>query len=45
MMIILVTVVVQGALTPRADRGTLKDWHLLVVNDGIFSAIGVISFG
>lgn len=45
MVIILVTVLIQGALVPSEDRGTLKDWHMLVINDGIFQAIGVISFG
>lgn len=45
MAVIVVTVVVQGALVPLEERGSLKDWQLLVVNDGIFQAIGVISFG
>ncbi|KAL2021563.1 hypothetical protein VTK56DRAFT_7062 [Thermocarpiscus australiensis] len=44
MAIIVVTVVVQGMLVPMEDRGSLKDWRLLIVNDGIFQAIGVISF-
>jgi sodium-coupled neutral amino acid transporter 11 len=45
MAVIVVTVVVQGMMVPAAERGTLKDWRLLVINDGIFQAIGVISFG
>ncbi|KAL1838968.1 hypothetical protein VTJ49DRAFT_2013 [Mycothermus thermophilus] len=44
MGVIVVTVVVQGMLTPADQRGSLKDWKLLVINDGIFQAIGVISF-
>ncbi|KAK3946388.1 putative vacuolar amino acid transporter 2 protein [Diplogelasinospora grovesii] len=44
MGVILVTVVVQGGLAPAEERGKLADWRLLVVNDGIFQAIGVISF-
>ncbi|KAK3321034.1 transmembrane amino acid transporter [Cercophora scortea] len=44
MAVIIVTVVVQGALAPSEDRGQLGDWHLLIINDGIFQAIGVISF-
>ena len=43
MGIILFTVLTQGILTPRADRGSLVGWHLLVINDGIFQDIGVIS--
>ncbi|KAK4252040.1 aspartic peptidase domain-containing protein [Corynascus novoguineensis] len=44
MAVIVLTVVVQGAMVPAEARGTLKDWRLLVINDGIFQAIGVISF-
>ncbi len=44
MLVILFTVVVQGALTPRADRGSFS-LPLLTINSGIFQAIGVISFG
>lgn len=43
MVIILVTVVVQGALTPAANRGSFST-PLLTINDGIFQAVGVISF-
>ncbi|KAI1373745.1 hypothetical protein F4677DRAFT_455767 [Hypoxylon crocopeplum] len=43
MIVILVTVVVQGALTPAENRGSFS-WPLLTVNSGIFQAIGVISF-
>ncbi len=45
MAVIVVTVVVQGAMVPASERGSLRDWKLLVINDGIFQAIGVISFG
>lgn len=45
MAVILITVLVQGGLAPAADRGTLASWNLLIINDGIFQAIGVISFG
>jgi sodium-coupled neutral amino acid transporter 11 len=44
MGVIVVTVVVQGALTPRELRGSFGK-NELVINDGIFQAIGVISFG
>jgi solute carrier family 38 (sodium-coupled neutral amino acid transporter), member 11 len=44
MLIILVTVVVQGALVPKEDRGSFST-PLLTVNSGITQAIGVISFG
>ncbi|KAF2971852.1 hypothetical protein GQX73_g1770 [Xylaria multiplex] len=43
MIIIVATVVIQGALTPLADRGSFTT-PLLTINDGIFQAIGVISF-
>jgi hypothetical protein len=32
-------------MVPAEQRGVLKDWRMLVINDGIFQAIGVISFG
>lgn len=38
------TVVVQGVLTPLELRGSFGK-NELVINDGIFQAIGVISFG
>ncbi|KAK3304576.1 transmembrane amino acid transporter protein-domain-containing protein [Chaetomium strumarium] len=44
MVVIVVTVVVQGLMVPAEARGSLKDWRLLVINDGIFQAIAVISF-
>lgn len=44
MAVIIVTVVVQGALAPAEIRGSF-DKSLLIINDGIFQAIGVISFG
>jgi len=43
-MIILFTVLIQGILTPKADRGSFST-PLLTINGGIFQAIGVISFG
>jgi sodium-coupled neutral amino acid transporter 11 len=43
MGIILVTVLIQGALTPREDRGSFSA-PLLLINGGVFQAIGVISF-
>lgn len=44
MMIIVFTVLIQGALAPSEDRGSFST-PLLTVNGGIFQAIGVISFG
>lgn len=44
MLVIVVTVLVQGVLVPSADRGSFS-MPLLTVNSGIFQAIGVISFG
>lgn len=44
MVVIVVTVLVQGVLLPSEERGTF-DSSLLLVNDGIFQSIGVISFG
>ncbi len=44
MGVIVVTVVVQGVLTPSELRGSFGK-NELVINDGIFQAIGVISFG
>lgn len=44
MMVILVTVVTQGFTVPAESRGTFGV-RLLILNDGIFQAIGVISFG
>ncbi|KAI0974956.1 transmembrane amino acid transporter family protein [Xylaria arbuscula] len=43
MVIIITTVVIQGALTPLEERGSFTT-PLLTINDGIFQAIGVISF-
>lgn len=42
MVIIIVTVVTQGPLMPPELRGPLKG--SLLINDGVFQAIGVISF-
>ena len=44
MTVIIITVVTQGALVPSEDRGSF-DSSLLIINDGIFQAVGVISFG
>lgn len=44
MLIIVITVIVQGFLAPPEDRGGFST-PLLTVNTGIFQAIGVISFG
>ncbi|KAL8334660.1 hypothetical protein RB601_000240 [Gaeumannomyces tritici] len=44
MAVIVLTVVVQGALTPPEFRGSFTT-PLLTVNSGISQAIGVISFG
>ncbi|KAI0900815.1 transmembrane amino acid transporter protein-domain-containing protein [Annulohypoxylon nitens] len=43
MVIILITVVVQSVLTPAERRGSFST-PLLTINDGIFQAVGVISF-
>ncbi|EME44736.1 hypothetical protein DOTSEDRAFT_72255 [Dothistroma septosporum NZE10] len=42
MLVIIITVVTQGPLLPSAMRGQLKG--SLLINDGFFQAIGVISF-
>ncbi|ESZ97115.1 hypothetical protein SBOR_2473 [Sclerotinia borealis F-4128] len=44
MMIILFTVVTQGFMVPKEDRGEFPT-PLLTINDGVFQAISVISFG
>ncbi|KAF4971016.1 hypothetical protein FZEAL_9938 [Fusarium zealandicum] len=43
MVVIVFTVLVQGVLTPSSERGSFSP-QLLLVNDGFFQAIGVISF-
>jgi len=43
MMVILFTVITQGFLVPAEGRGTFSR-PLLTINNGIFQAIGVISF-
>ena len=43
MVIIIITVLTQGAIVPAEERGDLSGY--LLVNGGIFQAIGVISFG
>lgn len=42
MLIIILTVVTQGPMQPADMRGQLKG--SLIINDGVFQAIGVISF-
>ena len=44
MLVIVTTVLVQGLLVSNEHRGSF-DTPLLTVNNGIFQAIGVISFG
>ncbi|KAK0639257.1 transmembrane amino acid transporter protein-domain-containing protein [Cercophora newfieldiana] len=44
MGIIVLTVVFEGALAPSESKGSINTFNLLVINDGIFQAIGVISF-
>ena len=44
MSVIIITVVIQGILAPKEERGSFDTNHLFI-NDGIFQAIGVISFG
>ena len=43
MLVIIVTVITQGVRVPADLRGNLKG--SLFIRDGIFQAIGVISFG
>lgn len=43
MLIIIITVITQGARVPAEMRGDLKG--LLFINSGFFQAVGVISFG
>ena len=43
MLVILVSIVIQGATASSDLRGTLKG--NLIVRPGVFQAIGVISFG
>ncbi|KAH6897426.1 transmembrane amino acid transporter protein-domain-containing protein [Thelonectria olida] len=43
MLVIVVTVLIQGILTPSAERGSFSP-QLLTFNGGFFQAIGVISF-
>lgn len=44
MLVIVVTVVIQGFFVPSESKGSFST-PLLTVNGGIFQAIGVISFG
>ncbi len=44
MLVIVLTVITQGFWVPEQDRGEFSK-PLLTVNNGLFQAIGVISFG
>lgn len=44
MLIIVVTVLIEGLLVPSKERGGFS-LPILTINGGIFQAIGVISFG
>lgn len=43
MIVILVTVVTQGPRVPPNMKGKISG--SLIINDGVFQAVGVISFG
>ena len=43
MLIILITVITQGFRVPNESKGGIRD--SLIINGGVFQAIGVISFG
>lgn len=43
MIVILVTVVTQGPALPPSMKGKISE--SLIINDGVFQAVGVISFG
>ena len=43
MLVIIITILTQGARVPQDLRGNLKG--NIFINDGILQAIGVISFG
>lgn len=43
MLIILITVITQGFRIPNESKGEIRG--SLVINGGVFQAIGVISFG
>ena len=44
MLVIVITVLIQGALIPSSERGNFPT-ATLTINSGFFQAIGVISFG
>lgn len=44
MLVILIAVVTQGFRVPSSDKGSFST-PLLTLNDGVFQAVGVISFG
>ena len=43
MLVIVITVITQGPRVPEDMRGPIKG--SLLINDGVFQAIGVISIG
>lgn len=43
MLVIVITVITQGPRVPAEMRGPIKG--SLFINDGVFQAVGVISFG
>ena len=43
MVVIIITVITQGFRVPAESRGQLRG--SLIINEGVFQAIGVISFG
>lgn len=43
MIIIILTVIIEGAKTPAEQRGTIR--NSLFIESGVFQAVGVISFG
>lgn len=43
MIVIIVTVLTQGYSVPKEMKGQITG--SLIINDGVFQAIGVISFG
>lgn len=43
MLIILITVLTQGPTVPQNMKGKISG--SLIINDGVFQAVGVISFG
>ncbi|KAK9455829.1 transmembrane amino acid transporter protein-domain-containing protein [Dipodascopsis uninucleata] len=44
MLVIIVSVIIQGIRTPVDERGSFSSKSLLILNSGVFQGIGVISF-